>query len=601
MVSQSSGSGSARRPGEPGGRALAAAEPAVTDGAAGHADAGRSGEPPVEALAAGDGVAADAGVLADGIVARSAAGRRVDGLAAGDGAAAGAGVQAGASLRSRDQLAVRGSAADGFAVGGSQGEAAKVLAVDGGAAADTSVRSDGGLAGHGAAGEPVEARALNEGAVRSGDRLAGHGSAGEPAEARALNEGATARSDGGLVGHGSASEPVEARALNEGAVRSGDRLAGHGSAGEPVEARAVGEGAAADASARSGDRLVGGSAGEPAAVLAVGDGAAADADPEVAAEILTASPNRRAQVTRLAFLALTLAAGAYAVARQWSRVQAGFAELGPVPLVVALVPALASVVAMMLAWRGLLGSLGSPLGLRPAARIFFTSQLGKYLPGSVWPVVAQMQLGRAYRIPRARSAAAAALAMLVSLASALVLAAATLPVAGGAEAAGYWWAFVAVPVLMAGLHPRVANPVLKAIFRVTRRPAIEPLTARTIAETAARSVVGWLLAGTHIWILAIALGASPWRTLLLGVGGYAFAWSVGFIIVFAPAGAGVRELILVAALQPVLDPGKATVVALASRLITIIADLIAAAVTAREGRTRGATLADGEPASATAG
>lgn len=314
------------------------------------------------------------------------------------------------------------------------------------------------------------------------------------------------------------------------------------------------------------------------------------------------TPNRRGQIARLAFLALTLAAGGYAVGRQWTRVQAGFAELGPVPLAVALVPALASVAAMMLAWRGLLGSLGSPLRLRPAARIFFTSQLGKYLPGSVWPVVAQMQLGRAYRIPRARSAAAAALAMLVSLSSALVLAAATLPLGGGANAAGYRWAFAVAPLLLAGLHPRIANPVLRTLFRLTRRPAIEPLTARTIAETAARSVAGWLLAGAHIWVLAVALGATPGRTLLLATGGYAFAWSVGFIIVFAPAGAGIRELILVAALQPVLDPGKATVVALASRLVTIVADLVAAALTAREGRTgRSGAVENGDAISEKAG
>ncbi|MEY9925405.1 hypothetical protein ABH926_000025 [Catenulispora sp. GP43] len=316
-----------------------------------------------------------------------------------------------------------------------------------------------------------------------------------------------------------------------------------------------------------------------------------DADPDEPPRV---TPNRRGQIARLAFLALTLAAGAYAVGRQWTRVQQGFAELGPVPLLVALIPALASVVAMMLAWRGLLGSLGSPLRLRPAARIFFTSQLGKYLPGSVWPVVAQMQLGRAYRIPRARSAAAAALAMLVSLSSALVLAAATLPLGGGTDAAGYRWAFAVVPLLLAGLHPKVANPALRTLFRLTRRPAIEPLTARTIAETAARSVVGWLLAGLHIWVLAVALGATPGRTLLLAIGGYAFAWSVGFIIVFAPAGAGVRELILVAALQPVLDPGKATVVALASRLVTIVADLVAAAVTAREGRAGKGDAATGD-------
>jgi hypothetical protein len=482
----------------------------------------------------------------------------------------------------------------------------RALAADDGAIADgpagngDTVRSGDGFAAGGSAGRAVEAPAVGDGVAVE---------AGAPAEAATAAD-ASARSGDGLAVRGPADKPVEVPAVGDGVaveagapvdamVRSRDRRAVRGSVGKAVEAPAVSDGVAVEA-------------GAPAAASAdIADAAAADpadsADPTDStdstdpAEVPTPRPNRRSQATRLAFLALTLAAGAYAVARQWTRVQAGFAELGPVPLIVALVPALASVAAMMLAWRGLLGSLGSPLRLRPASRIFFTSQLGKYLPGSVWPVVAQMQLGRAYRIPRARSAAAAALAMLVSLASALVLAAATLPVAGGAKAAGYWWAFVAVPILLAGLHPRVANPVLKTVFRITRRPAIEPLTARTIAETAARSVVGWLLAGLHIWILAIALGASPWRTLLLGIGGYAFAWSVGFIIVFAPAGAGVRELILVAALQPVLDPGKATVVALASRLVTIVADLIAAAVTAREGRTRGATVADNEPASATAG
>jgi hypothetical protein len=36
------------------------------------------------------------------------------------------------------------------------------------------------------------------------------------------------------------------------------------------------------------------------------------------------------------------------------------------------------------------------------ARILFLGQLGKYLPGSVWPVLAQMELGKTYRVPRHR-------------------------------------------------------------------------------------------------------------------------------------------------------------------------------------------------------
>ncbi|MBS2546872.1 flippase-like domain-containing protein [Catenulispora sp. NL8] len=424
---------------------------------------------------------------------------------------------------------------------------------------------------------------------------------GESAGAESLADatGAPAADPGGAEGASAQRQAPPATPSADGAPANAERSAGVMTStpakAEPPAGVAISASAKATAAAGSnaagsnaaGSNAAGSNAAGGSNVVAGADTdtvTVTEADLEADLEApLRPAPNRRSQLFRLAFLLLTLAAGAYAVAHQWTRVRTGFADLGPVPLLVALLPALASVGAMMLAWRGLLGALGSPLRLRPASRIFFTSQLGKYLPGSVWPVVAQMQLGRAYRIPRARSAAAAALAMLVSLASALVLAAVALPLGGGAKAAGYWWAFIVVPVLLAGLHPRIANPALRMLFRLTRRPAIEPLTGRTIAETAGRSVVGWLLAGAHIWILAMALGASPWRALLLGIGGYAFAWSVGFLIVFAPAGAGVRELILVAALQPVLDPAKATVVALASRLVTIVADLVAAAVTAREG------------------
>ena len=45
---------------------------------------------------------------------------------------------------------------------------------------------------------------------------------------------------------------------------------------------------------------------------------------------------------------------------------------------------------------------------------------------------------------------------------------------------------------------------------------------------------------------------------------------------FAPAGAGVREVLLVALLSPVLGVGAATAVALVSRVLTTVGDLLAA-------------------------
>jgi len=56
----------------------------------------------------------------------------------------------------------------------------------------------------------------------------------------------------------------------------------------------------------------------------------------------------------------------------------------------------------------------------------------------------------------------------------------------------------------------------------------------------------------QIWLCAARLGHADGRVMLLAAGGFAFAWSVGFIVVFAPAGAGVRDVLLVAVLGPVL-------------------------------------------------
>jgi len=73
-------------------------------------------------------------------------------------------------------------------------------------------------------------------------------------------------------------------------------------------------------------------------------------------------------------------------------------------------------------------------------------------------VLAQMGAGHGASVPRRRSATASVLTMLVSLLGGLLTALVTLPFAAGATP--YRWAFLAAPLLVAALHPRVLNPVL---------------------------------------------------------------------------------------------------------------------------------------------
>jgi len=100
------------------------------------------------------------------------------------------------------------------------------------------------------------------------------------------------------------------------------------------------------------------------------------------------------------------------------------------------------------------------------------------------------------------------------------------------------------------------------------------------------SLCGWLLWGVHVWALATGLGADTSDTVALSLGGFALAWSAGLLVVIAPAGVGVREAVLVAALSPVLDSADALVVALASRLFMSVGDFVLAAASAWLGRLR---------------
>jgi hypothetical protein len=305
----------------------------------------------------------------------------------------------------------------------------------------------------------------------------------------------------------------------------------------------------------------------------------------------TAGNPRRAAIGRLvgsrpvrwAFVVGTVALAGYAIARDWTQITAALGHLGFLSVAGALVSVVVAQVLTSLMWRHLLASLGSPLRIGVAARILFIGQLGKYLPGSVWPVLAQMELGKAHQVPRSRSASASVLVMLLTLITGLLIAVVTLPFAAGPLP--YRWALLITPVLVVMLYPKVLNSIIDRLLRLARQTPLEaPLTTRALAGALAWAVGVWLCYGLQIWILATQLGAPAGKTALIALGGFAFAWSVGFVIVFAPAGAGVRDVLLLLMLRPVLSTADATAVVLVSRVLLTAADLLTAAAATRLGR-----------------
>jgi uncharacterized membrane protein YbhN (UPF0104 family) len=278
---------------------------------------------------------------------------------------------------------------------------------------------------------------------------------------------------------------------------------------------------------------------------------------------------------RWGFAATAAGLCAFEVARQWSRVEPVLSGIGPLAALGAMLSVLIAVFASMQVWRLLLAALGSSPSASSVARIVFVGQLGKYVPGSVWPVLAQMELGSAYDVPRHRSATASMLSTIITLSCGLLTALLTLPFVAGSRA--WLWALAAVPVLLACMWPRMLNSGTARLLRLARRPPLErPLALRTIAACAAWSAGSWACYGMQIWLLSDRIGAHDGAGVLRAIGGFSLAWCAGFVAVIVPAGAGVREVLLVAVLAPVIGASGAIAVALASRMLTTAADLVMA-------------------------
>jgi hypothetical protein len=235
--------------------------------------------------------------------------------------------------------------------------------------------------------------------------------------------------------------------------------------------------------------------------------------------------------------------------------------------------------ALMLGLRAVLAGFGSPLPLRGAIRVWFIAQLGKYVPGKVWVLAAQVELGREYQVRRLQMVSATLLAIAITMATGLAVAAVSLPLTSPAAISDYWWLLLLAPVLLAGLHPRIVAWPLNLALRIVRRPPLErPAGLAATLRAVAWTMLGWALFGLHLWLLALAAGGSGSGLPVTATGAYALAWAVGFLVFIAPGGIGAREAALTIVLAPALPSGAPLVVAIVSRVVFTLVDLIGAGI-----------------------
>ncbi len=239
----------------------------------------------------------------------------------------------------------------------------------------------------------------------------------------------------------------------------------------------------------------------------------------------------------------------------------------------------ASVLAFSVAWLGFaaawvaLNSHGSAL---TQAAAWTRSQLLRYLPGAIWAPMA-----RASQVPGPSSQRFATVVVeaLVFLATAACVGG----LVGGLAIDGRLFAAVVAPGL-----------ALAIVHWGGRRFAV---TTKRAAAATLWLLPSWLLYGLATAAGQAAVGAGP--SVAAVVSAALVAWAAGFVVVFAPGGAGVREVVYGTLLAGSAPRSRLAAGAVASRLAFTSAEILVAltlAALARRAGERGGRPDDASPA-----
>lgn len=304
---------------------------------------------------------------------------------------------------------------------------------------------------------------------------------------------------------------------------------------------------------------------------------------------------RRAAVVaaQLAIFAVVIWFAGRTLAGQWGAVRAAGhnVHLRWTFLVGSCLAVLAAYAVLIQSWRLLLGAWGARLPFGDAARIWSVSNLGRYIPGKVWQIGAMGAMAQR----RGVSPIAAAGSALVSTVVTTIAGFAVAAVAGARLLALSPIALVVIAAFVLGLL--LAPPMLRFAWRLLARltgrqleiPSLRPRLLWLIALLAA---LAWCLFGTGFELLAFGLLGGIPTSPALYIATYAGSYVLGYIVLIVPAGVGVREGAMQAALANAgLDPGATLILVVVSRLWITLLEIAPALLFLAHGALRGSSPA----------
>lgn len=209
--------------------------------------------------------------------------------------------------------------------------------------------------------------------------------------------------------------------------------------------------------------------------------------------------------------------------------------------------------------------------------IYTVTELGKYIPGSIWQFAARAGFYKENSFSTKKTARAVLIESIWQAIGAFCFGMLLLSINPPLELINKWlkisipsWIWILLPILVVIIWI-VGLFVLERVFAVQDKRS-EPVR---IIKLILLQIGAWVTLGLSFY-LVFSFIANP--NMLQFIGGYAISWVAGYLFLFAPSGIGVREFVLVALFSSSMPAEQIATYSIVHRVLYTVADVLIGAI-----------------------
>jgi glycosyltransferase 2 family protein len=125
------------------------------------------------------------------------------------------------------------------------------------------------------------------------------------------------------------------------------------------------------------------------------------------------------------------------------------------------------------------------------------------------------------------------------------------------------------------LHPKILLPISNFLLKLLKKESMEtPFSFWNTFFVLFLYTINWLFFGLAFYFFINSIIVFSFNNYFYSTGAFALSGLIGFLAIFAPAGLGVREGVLILTLSYIIPSAVASIIAITSRIWITIADII---------------------------